>query len=259
MLSADEIERFRREGYLAVNRALLRAEQMRRLRALIDPLFEDLDAVPPQWVHDLGSRVPEERASIPEVIFTAEVEPRIRFTSSYWALRSVAQELLGAPATISFDHAIVKPAWSAGVTPWHQDYAFNPADTATTVNFWVPLVDVDDRNGCMRFIPYSHRSELAHISKGPDALEAVGVPEEEMVVCPLVAGAFTVHTQRTLHSTGPNCTDTDRLAWVVKFKVDERPRAERLSERARISYRAARRSLHRSRPRTSAPPAPATT
>jgi Phytanoyl-CoA dioxygenase (PhyH) len=244
MLSADEIERFRREGYLAVNRALLRAEQMRRLRALIDPLFEDLDAVPPQWVHDLGSRVPEERASIPEVIFTAEVEPRIRFTSSYWALRSVAQELLGAPATISFDHAIVKPARTVAFTPWHQDFAFNVEDRDTTVNFWIPLADATRENGCMRFIPGSHlEPTLPHVTRGSDALHAVGAPEERMVVCPVPAGGFTVHTQRTLHSSGPNTTDTDRLAWVIKYKADQRSKREQLSQRTRITLRVARRAL----------------
>ena len=62
-------------------------------------------------------------------------------------------------------------------------------------------------------------------------------------MCPVPAGGFTVHTQRTLHSSGPNVTDTDRLAWVVKYKPDERSKGEQLSQRARIALRAARRAM----------------
>jgi ectoine hydroxylase-related dioxygenase (phytanoyl-CoA dioxygenase family) len=64
-----------------------------------------------------------------------------------------------------------------------------------------------------------------------------------MVVCPVPAGGFTVHTQRTLHSSGPNTTDTDRLAWVIKYKADQRSKREQLSQRTRITLRVARRAL----------------
>jgi ectoine hydroxylase-related dioxygenase (phytanoyl-CoA dioxygenase family) len=129
-------------------------------------------------------------------------------------------------------------------TPWHQDFAFNVDDRDTTVNFWIPLADATRENGCMRFIPGSHlEPTLPHVTRGSDALHAVGAPEERMVVCPVPAGGFTVHTQRTLHSSGPNTTDTDRLAWVIKYKADQRSKREQLSQRTRITLRVARRAL----------------
>lgn len=243
MLTAEEIDRFHDEGYLAISRPVLSPAQLRRLGGLIEPLFTDLEHLPDEWVHDLGepSRA---RTSIPEVVFTAEIEPRIRMTSAYRTMRGVAGQLLGSPATISFDHAIVKPAHTVSVTPWHQDFAFNVEDRSTTVNFWIPLVDATLENGCMRFIPGSHlEPTLPHVTQGSDALHAVGAPEERMVACPVPAGGFTVHTQRTLHSSGPNSTDTDRLAWVVKYMPDERSTGKQLAERTRIALRAARRAL----------------
>jgi len=243
MLTADEIDRFHDDGYLAISRPVLSAAQLKRLHTLIAPLFTDLERVPDEWVHDLGEPSPA-RTSIPEVVFTAEIEPRIRMSSAYRTMRGVAGQLLGSPATISFDHAIVKPAHTVAFTPWHQDFAFNVDDRDTTVNFWIPLADATRENGCMRFIPGSHlEPTLPHVTRGSDALHAVGAPEERMVVCPVPAGGFTVHTQRTLHSSGPNTTDTDRLAWVIKYKADQRSKREQLSQRTRITLRVARRSL----------------
>ena len=243
MLTRSEIDRFHDEGYLAIARPVLTPAQLGRISALIEPLFTYPERVPEEWVHDLGEPSPA-RSSIPEVVFTAEIEPRIRMTSAYRTMRGIAGQLLGTPATISFDHAIVKPAHTVSVTPWHQDFAFNVEDRATTVNFWVPLGDATRENGCMRFIPGSHlEPTLPHVSQGSDALHAVGAPEERMVVCPVPAGGFTVHTQRTLHSSGPNSTDADRLAWVVKYMPDERPTGQQLSERMHLALRAARRAL----------------
>jgi len=243
LLRTDEIDRFHNEGFLVVDRPILNAVQIQRLRNLILPLFATLDRLPEEWVHDLGTPSPEGTSSIHEVIFTAEVEPRIRLTSAYRSIRAVAAELIGAPATLSFDHAILKPAHSTAITPWHQDLAFNAEDQAK-VNFWVPLVDITPEIGCIRYIPGSHRADLLnHVSRGQDALQALDVNEVDEVMCPVPVGGFTVHGQRTLHSTGANLTDADRPTWTVKFKADDRSRAQQLSARTRTLLRAARRAL----------------
>jgi ectoine hydroxylase-related dioxygenase (phytanoyl-CoA dioxygenase family) len=157
----------------------------------------------------------------------------------------MAGELLGAPAALSFDHAILKPAQTTGVTPWHQDEAYDHERLTEVVNFWIPLVEATPENGCMMFIPKSHQSEelLMHHVRGRDALGAVGVDAERMVPCPVPKGGFTIHTQRTLHSTGPNSTNTDRLTWTLKFKIDERPTTTRLADAARMLKRASQQAI----------------
>jgi len=248
MLTAHEIQRFHDEGYLSISRPALSTTDLRRLESLLLPLFGRVEEIPPEWVHDLGQPSTSPATSIPELVHTAELDPRIKLTASYRKMRAIAAELLGAPATLSFDHVILKRAHSLATTPWHQDFAFNLDDRAKTVNFWIPLTDVTSENGCMRFIPGSHRVEpLQHVGDGPDALRALDVPEETMVSCPIGAGGFTVHTQRTLHSTGPNVSDADRLAWIAKFKADDRTSSQRVAERTRAGLRAARRAVRSER------------
>jgi ectoine hydroxylase-related dioxygenase (phytanoyl-CoA dioxygenase family) len=249
VLSKTEIDRYHEHGYLAVARPVFRPAHLRRVGSLLDRLFAELDRLPSQWVHDLGTPSHNEAYSIPEVIHTSLLEPRLMLTAVYRACRSIARELLGAPAALLFDHAIVKPAQSTGITPWHQDGIHDPERLTDVVNFWIPLVEATPNNGCMIFIPNTQQSEdlLVHHARGRDALGAVGVDAEHMVTCPVPKGGFTIHTQRTLHSTGPNSTNTDRLTWTLKFTIDERSTATRLTDAARILKRAGERAI-RDRP-----------
>src|SRR3954471_5042630 len=122
MLTDAEMSRFREQGFLAVDRQVLSAAQLRKIETLLRPLFDQRDRIPAAWVNDLGDG---RSAVIPEILCCARVEPRIMFTSAYRTMRSVASKLVGSRATIAFDHVILKDAGCTGVTPWHQDQAFN--------------------------------------------------------------------------------------------------------------------------------------
>jgi ectoine hydroxylase-related dioxygenase (phytanoyl-CoA dioxygenase family) len=249
VLTKTEIDRYHQDGYLAVARPVFRPTHLRRIGSLLDRLFADLDRLPSRWVHDLGTPSLDGTYSIPEVIHTSLLDPRLTLTAVYRACRSIASEILRAPAALIFDHAIVKPARTTSVTPWHQDGAYDPEGPTEVVNFWIPLVEATPNNGCMIFIPNSHQPEelLVHHTRGRDALGAVGVDTERTVPCPVPRGGFTIHTQRTLHSTGPNSTDTDRLTWTLKFTIDERSPATRLADATRRLKRASQQAI-RDRP-----------
>ncbi|MDB6042320.1 MAG: Deoxyhypusine synthase [Gammaproteobacteria bacterium] len=71
---------------------------------------------------------------------------------------------------------ILKPAHQGGATPWHQDEAYRvaPDFDYRQVSIWVPLQDATLENGCMMYIPGSHRSGvLPHRSRGGIVIEAL--------------------------------------------------------------------------------------
>ena len=139
---------------------------------------------------------------------------------------ALARQLLGPNAQFSFDHALIKPPHTGAATPWHQDEAFrDPSYNYNEISIWMPLQPVNLENGCMEFIPGSHRSEvLPHRSPqgnlSSHALEcAADIDFIQAVACPLRAGGCTIHTPRTLHGTGPNLSDAPRLAYVLGFNT----------------------------------------
>jgi len=93
----------------------------------------------------------------------------------------------------------------------------------------MPLQRVDEANGCMRFIPGSHRNEvLPHRTPNDDphvhGLECYdGFDPAQAISCPLPAGGCTIHTGRTLHYAGPNHSPGPRLAYVLNFAIPPVP------------------------------------
>ena len=164
-------------------------------------------------------------------LFAKSLRRSVFFSNAF----ALARQLLGPGAQFSFDHALIKPANTGAATPWHQDEAFrDPAFDYHELSVWMPLQPVNLENGCMEFIPGSHRQDiLPHRSPSGDvsvhALECVvPVDSRQIIACPLPAGGCTIHTPRTLHGTGANRSETPRYAYVLGFNT---PRQRRVVPR----------------------------
>lgn len=234
-LTAEQVEFYREDGYLALP-CLTTADELERLRAIYDRLFEQRVGREQGNQFDLaGADQDEETASLPQILGPSQYAPELK-DSLYWrnALR-VAQQLLGPETRYMGEHAILKPPFHGAPTPWHQDEAYwNPALEYNSLSVWMPLQDATVENGCLHFVPRSHRLEvLPHHCIGNDVrvhgLE-VDDPEtrgiEHAVACPLLAGGITVHHCRTLHYAGPNPTPVPRRAYILGFGTPPVERAE---------------------------------
>jgi ectoine hydroxylase-related dioxygenase (phytanoyl-CoA dioxygenase family) len=120
---------------------------------------------------------------------------------------------------------IDKPPRTGHDTPWHQDEAFWELDLGYhACAVWLALDDVDVDNGCMQFLPGSHRRGIVthrHLYDDPmvSALVIDDVDERAAVPVPLAAGGATFHTQTTMHHTGPNLTDRRRRAFAIEVQL----------------------------------------
>ena len=69
-----------------------------------------------------------------------------------------ASALMNSEVEFWYDQFLAKPPRDGAPTCWHQDEAYwgrNLLDRGITC--WMPLHDVDERNGCMHFIDRGHR------------------------------------------------------------------------------------------------------
>jgi hypothetical protein len=230
-LSDERVAFFRENGFLALER-ITTDEEIEWLGAIYDGLFVgrsgQFDVSRPY-----GSRG-EHRLS--QLLFPEQQVPELRETNYYRNARRAIARLLGVDAAElgAWGHMLRKPPNGGHLTPWHQDESYwEPDFDYCAAGAWLPLEDVDMRNGCMCFLPGSHKGPvLPHHHYGGDAavhlLEVDDAPDESrMVPCPLRAGGATFHHQRTLHSTAGNSTDRPRRAWANEFQLPPRRRAER--------------------------------
>lgn len=222
-------QQIERDGFASVD-ALTSAAEVARLVDVYDRLFDPDGPVGVQDRFELAGE-PGQKALLPQVTNPERYAPELLETAAYRAATDIARSVLGEDVVPAGMHAIRKPAHDGAQTPWHQDEAYwDPRVEHHAVSIWMPLQPVTVGNGCMQFVPGSHRGPvLEHRLVSPDAhglvLADLSVIRE-VVACPLPAGGATVHTGRTVHYTGPNATDAPRRALIMAFSRPTRPLAE---------------------------------
>jgi ectoine hydroxylase-related dioxygenase (phytanoyl-CoA dioxygenase family) len=139
----------------------------------------------------------------------------------------IAMELSDARGIRLFhDHALWKMPQDSKPTPWHQDFPYWPLNELGALSAWIPVDDVDERNGCMMFIPGSHQiGQLTGIdlSKPSDIFESVKgtkLAKQDAVIVPLKKGSCTFHHGLTFHYAHANITDQPRRVLALIYMPD---------------------------------------
>ena len=229
VLTGDQIATFRTQGFLSLDQISTPGE-LARLREIYDRMFEGRDKLDAGVSFDLSGES-EQKPKLPQILDPSSREPSLKNTLIWANARAIMEQLLGGELAWQGDHAILKPAGYGAPTPWHQDEAYwDPGLEHASLSVWVPLQDVDERSGCMCFVPGSHEMDvLPHQPIGNDpmvhGLELASQPEllKSALAVPLKAGGCTIHQQRTLHYAPGNVSDIPRRAYIVMGGLAGRP------------------------------------
>jgi ectoine hydroxylase-related dioxygenase (phytanoyl-CoA dioxygenase family) len=231
-LSPEQVAFFHREGYLAID-AITTPEEIAVLREVYDRIFAARAGRESGDQFDLAGTDEEgKEASLPQILSPSKYAPELTDTLYRANALAISRQLLGDEADFQGDHAILKPARHGAPTPWHQDEAYwNAALEYNSLSVWMPLQEATLENGCMHFIPGSHRLEVQpHHSINNDprihGLEADHVDASTAVACPLPAGGATFHLSRTYHYAGANNSDIPRRAYILAFGTKALKRTE---------------------------------
>lgn len=127
------------------------------------------------------------------------------------------------------DHALIKPGGERSKeTNWHQDAPYWPMNETGALSAWIAVDDVTPENGCMQFVPGSHKyGRLAPVPLGTDGASVLKTIAEtgvavdvEPVVMAMEAGGVTFHHGCTFHYATPNRTDKPRRAFAIIYIPD---------------------------------------
>lgn len=128
---------------------------------------------------------------------------------------AILSSVLGDGFVLYSDIAFLKAARVGSRQPYHQDrvLGYEIDDAARMVGLWVALDPATEANGCLRFIPGSHRLRLQLEETALIEKRAVGdgVPEEVLV--PAEPGEVILIDSLVLHCSQPNTTGQDRWAY----------------------------------------------
>ena len=219
--SPDQIESFREHGFLVVRDAVDPAE-LAELGARCQRILDDPHRYAFDWAWKKGA-TREERAytfvqGSPTRAWPAIAESKLRS----WSLE-FASRLIGRDVEFWYDQFLAKSPGGGSPTYWHQDEGYwgrNLDDRGITC--WMPLDDVDERNGCMHFIDGGHRDgvlphhQVEHVQS--DLLYCEPDPARQ-VACPIRVGDVTFHHSKTPHMTPTNRSDAWRRAVTHHLRV----------------------------------------
>lgn len=233
-LTAEQLASFREQGFLCLDQ-ITSGDEVAALRCTLTRLFDERAGWNEGAQFDLVSAEDDADASaLTQIIQPVNYAPELRQTQFRANAAAIARQLLGPEATPSFEHSILKR--DAGpATPWHQDEAYRASDAFEyeQISIWMPLQDASAEQGCLQYIPGSHRRGiLPHRRVGDDPkvhsieVQPHAFDPSEGVACPLPAGGAVIHAGRTIHSAGENVTSTPRLAYVLAFELPPRPATE---------------------------------
>jgi ectoine hydroxylase-related dioxygenase (phytanoyl-CoA dioxygenase family) len=227
-LSDEQVAFFHQNGYLKGVR-ILSDEQVETLRGELQGLF-DPNHPANSLFHEYHSN---ESADPTRVLFHALGAWRIApgFHDLLWhpAFLVPASQLLGGPVRFWHDQLFCKPAQHGGVVAWHQDYSYWTRTTPMAhLTCWIGLDDATKDNGCLQYIPGSHRWSLLPITGlagDMEAIRAVLTPEQHQqfthpVAVELKKGEAAFHHPLMIHGSFANATDRQRRATVLNVLRD---------------------------------------
>jgi hypothetical protein len=218
---------FHEHGYLA-GVPILSATQVEILRAELGRLMD-----PGHPGHALFYEFHlNESAAASTVLFHAlghwRIEPGFHDLLWHPGFTGPAGQLLDGPVRFWHDQLFSKPARHGGVVAWHQDYSYwTRTQPMQHLTCWIGLDDTTRENGCLWYVPGSHRWNLLPITGlagDMDEIRTVLTPAQLEAFRPvpieLRAGECSFHHPLMVHGSYENRTAAPRRAAVINVFRD---------------------------------------
>jgi ectoine hydroxylase-related dioxygenase (phytanoyl-CoA dioxygenase family) len=221
-LNDEQVEFYRENGYVE-GLQILNDAQVETLREELAQLMDSSHAK-----HHLFYEYHANESKDPtKVVFHALGAWRIApgFHDLLWnpAFTAPASQLLEGGVRFWHDQLFCKPAHHGGVVAWHQDYSYwTRTEPLAHITCWIGLDDSTRDNGCVHYIPGSHRwadLPITGLTGDMDAIQSVLSDEQKQqfkpVAIELKKGQASFHHPRMIHGSFANATDRQRRATVI--------------------------------------------
>ncbi len=210
-------QEFLDQGYVHVG-GVLSPTQVARLIEVFDAFVDGLET--PEGVDDpypYGVIRFEARQALPELdrVICGDVLP------------ALAMAMQGLDEVVLFQDLLVSKVPGAGAINWHQDYSYWPLERPGGAMMWVGLDEALVDNGCLHYVPGSHRwgeRQPADFIQGSNQPSLPGLPPldvdahlDEVVAVPTRPGDVLIHDSLTWHYSPPNRSDRPRRAFIMTW------------------------------------------
>jgi ectoine hydroxylase-related dioxygenase (phytanoyl-CoA dioxygenase family) len=221
-LTPEHTRHFRTEGFVIL-RGVFTSEEVDAYRIEIQRATRELN----QESRKLDERDTYGKAFLQTINLRLHNEGVMKLVGSH-RIGKVAADLMGVDGVRIFhEQSLFKePGMGTNPTPWHQDQYYWPLEELTTIGFWMPLVDIEEGMGGMKWAAGTHKLGFLGqhvISDESQKYFEDYIGEHHIRVTegvPMKKGDISFHYGWTLHAAGPNCSDKVREAMIGTYFAD---------------------------------------
>jgi hypothetical protein len=221
-LSDDQVNFFHENGYVSGVR-ILSDEQVDVLCRELRPLTEAGHPGHHLFYEYNSNESPDPAKVLFHALGAWRISPGFHDVLWHPAFTVPASQLLGGAVRFWHDQLFCKPALHGGVVAWHQDYSYwTRTQPMAHLTCWIGLDDASRDNGCLQYIPGSHRWNLLPVTGlagDMDAIQTVLNDEQRREFRPtaieLRRGECAFHHPLMVHGSYENRTTRQRRATVI--------------------------------------------
>jgi ectoine hydroxylase-related dioxygenase (phytanoyl-CoA dioxygenase family) len=225
-LTAEQIAAYREDGFV-VHREFLTAGEVAELKTAVLEAVAQLGRVK---VADGGEDQITEGDSYYDKVFTQRlnlwrISPVVKRYMLHPGLGRMLCALTGCAAMrVWHDQTLIKEPFG-NPTAWHLDNPYWSFYSRDSISIWIALEEATLENGCMWFIPGSHKlARFDNSGIGVNLADLFKIYPEmaqtDPVAVPMKAGDCSFHNGLTAHGAGANMTRKRRIAMTRAYMPD---------------------------------------
>jgi len=215
MLSTEQMERYRSDGYIVVENALS-GQQLSHLRQVAARIVEGARGVTANdAVYDLEDSHKPDAPRVRRIKAPHKVDPLFMELVRSENILAPVRDLLGPSVRFLNSKLNMKSAGYGAAVEWHQDWAFYPYSNDDVLAVGVMLDDMTPDNGPMLMLPGTHRGAVHdHHTDGRfcGAIDPTAAALDLSAARPVLgrAGSISLHHVRLVHGSDLNRSGRDR-------------------------------------------------
>ncbi|MEO5859916.1 MAG: phytanoyl-CoA dioxygenase family protein [Pyrinomonadaceae bacterium] len=224
--AAVDVEEFERSGFV-IGVPVLNEARVGVLRDALDELILEKPNDPLFYeFHSNESK--DDTHQLLHALGAWRISPAFHDLVFYRPIVEIAEQLLDGPIRFWHDQVFVKPAGDGAVVAWHQDYSYWTRTVPLAhLTCWIGLDDASEENGCVQYVPGSHRWHL--LPRGDLVNDMTAVFQHlnaeqkdgfRPVPAVMKAGEASFHHPMTVHGSYENKSSRPRRGVVLNFMRD---------------------------------------
>ncbi len=225
-LTAEERRFYDANGYV-LKKGLIPKDWIALINHEIGGLHEQLaegrvEKVIVSWEEFEDSNLPKR---IRQLMHSEEVSPTLNNALRCEAILDIVEELIGRDISLFHSKLLMKSANDGTAIPWHQDFAYwkKEDNEPLMVNCQLAIDRADLENGCIQFIPGSHKWGLQEHEREKTSF-GMFLPghyreREDAEPVEMAPGDGVFFTALTIHGSGPNGSKRDRRMNTFAYNV----------------------------------------